>query len=379
MTADSLDMGATSRGGPRVLLTVSGRVDPETAELVARGQRPSPDYIELARAMDADIMDTAKAKRAAGGAARVLGRLAPPLLLAWVCFRQRGRYDVILTDGEQVGFPLAALLKLSPRRRCAHMMIVHILSVRKKVWAYRALRLGSAIDVMLVYSSWQQQFIRDELHYPSDRIVLTSFMVDTRFFAPGQACPRRPVDVCAVGLEFRDYPTLVEAVSGLDISVVIAAASNWSKRGDTTRGVELPPNVEVCSLGFVDLRQLYADAELVVMPLYDVDFQAGVTTLLEAMAMEKPVICSRTRGQTDLIVDNVTGRYVAPRDSVQLGRVITTLLDDPRERQRLGSAARRHVTENCDVRTYARRLAKIAHWAASLGPRSPSWSGRPPS
>jgi hypothetical protein len=38
------------------------------------------------------------------------------------------------------------------------------------------------------------------------------------------------------------------------------------------------------------------------VPLLDVPFQAGVTTILEAMAMEKTVICSRTLGQTDVHV-----------------------------------------------------------------------------
>ena len=40
--------------------------------------------------------------------------------------------------------------------------------------------------------------------------------------------------ICTAGLEFRDYPTLIEAVRGLDARVVIAAASPWSKRADAT-------------------------------------------------------------------------------------------------------------------------------------------------
>ena len=101
------------------------------------------------------------------------------------------------------------------------------------------------------------------------------------------------------------------------MQVVIAAASPWSKRHgfDARRGP--PPNVEVCRLGFVALRQLYADADVVVMPLHDVDFQAGITTILEAMAMARPVICSRTRGQTDTIVDGENGIYVTPGNAEQ--------------------------------------------------------------
>src|SRR5205823_8678819 len=120
--------------------------------------------------------------------------------------------------------------------------------------------------------------------------------------------------ICAVGLEARDYPTLIQAVSGLDLEVTIAAASPWSKRSDTTEGEAIPENVRVSRFTQFDLRQLYADCQFMVMPLYDVNFQAGVTAILEAMAMSRAVICSRTPGQTDVIVDGETGLYVPTSD-----------------------------------------------------------------
>ena len=168
----------------------------------------------------------------------------------------------------------------------------------KKARLYRALRLGRYIDTAIVYSSQQQRFLSDELGFPADRIVLTPFTVDTEFFAAERVEAARGdfPTVCTAGLEFRDYPTLIEAARGLPARVVIAAASPWSKRPDPTAATAPPPNVELCRLDFVDLRQLYADSDLVVMPLHDVPFQAGVTTILEAMSMGKPVVCSRSRG-----------------------------------------------------------------------------------
>jgi len=119
----------------------------------------------------------------------------------------------------------------------------------------------------------------------------------------------------------------------------------------------VPSNVEVCQLGFVDLRQLYADARFVVMPLFDVPFQAGVTTILEAMAMGKAVICSRSKGQTDILTDGETGVYVPPGDSKELRRAIDELLADPERAARMGQAARTFVVRECDVSVYAQRLA----------------------
>ena len=129
-----------------------------------------------------------------------------------------------------------------------------------------------------------------------EQVQLTSFMVDTEFFAMARVTPAPRRMICAAGLEFRDYDTLVEAVRELDVEVVIAAASPWSKRASAVGGT-LPANVTVCKLTLFDLRQLYADARFVVVPLLETEFQAGVTTILEAMAMSKAVVCTKTSGR----------------------------------------------------------------------------------
>ncbi len=369
--AATTGQGGAGRNPPsRVLLTVSGSIVPDVDDQVRRGVRPRPDYVVLADVIGADLLDVEEARRRCGRLGRLIERIGGGhALLAWACFRERKRYDAVLTDGEQVGLPLAVLCRLTLRKLPAHVMIVHVLSVRKKVLLYRLFRLGSLVDTVLVYSSWQQRFIHEELGFPADRVVFTPFMVDTHFFSPQHADAKPDGAISTAGLECRDYPTLIEAARGLDARVVIAAASHWSKRADTTQGVEHPDNVEVRSLGYVDLRQMYADSSFVVMPLYDVEFQAGVTTILEAMAMAKPVICSRTKGQTDVVVDGETGLYVPPGDPAALRAAIDGLLDDPERVRTMGEAARRYAEREGELDVYAARLA--AHVADAIDRRCP--------
>ena len=54
---------------------------------------------------------------------------------------------------------------------------------------------------------------------------------------------RPPRMICSAGLEWRDYPTLIEAVTGMDVEVRLAAASPWSKHRNETENRDLPPNV----------------------------------------------------------------------------------------------------------------------------------------
>ena len=184
-------------------------------------------------------------------------------------------------------------------------------------------------------------------------------MVDTSFFTPGEPPQSTPPLISSAGLEFRDYPTLVDAVRDLDVRVVLAAASPWSKRRDTSDDVDLPSNVEVRRLNFVELRELYAESDLVVVPLVETDFQAGITTILEAMSMAKPIICTRTTGQTDTIVDDVNGRYVPAGDAGPLRTAIETMLGDRLVAERLGNATRSWAVEHADIDVYVERLARI--------------------
>jgi len=139
--------------------------------------------------------------------------------------------------------------------------------------------------------------------------------------------------------------------------VTVAAASPWSKRADTSAGLATPANVDVRGFNLFDLRQLYADASFVAVPLQETDFQAGITTILEAMSMGKAVICTRTSGQTDAIVDGETGVYVPPADVEALRSAIERLLAQPAAAARLGEAGQRWVREHADIDVYCTRLA----------------------
>jgi glycosyltransferase involved in cell wall biosynthesis len=121
----------------------------------------------------------------------------------------------------------------------------------------------------------------------------------------------------------------------------------------------VPANVRVAKFSLAELRDLYARSALVVMPLHTSDFQAGITTILEAMSMERAIVCTTTPGQTDTIVDGVTGVYVPPADPVALRAAIVELLADDARRQELGRAARAWVVTHADIDRYVANLAEI--------------------
>ena len=75
--------------------------------------------------------------------------------------------------------------------------------------------------------------------------------------------------------------------------------------------------------------------------------------------MERAVICSRTPGQTDVVVDGETGIYVPPGDPQALRNAIDYLLEHPAEAERMGRAGRRRVEQLMSLDCYVERLRDI--------------------
>ena len=370
--------------GPRVLLAISA---PLASGWPAGG--PLRDYVALARATSAVVLDRSAVERAwhIRLFARVFGAAVAH---AWLAFRRRRDFDVILTDGEHVGLPLAMFLKAA-RSHTSHITIGHRISAPKKRLLFRWLKLHTHISRIVLHSREQYQLAVSQLRIPPERLALIPYQVDTKFWRPLDVPEERLI--CSVGLEFRDYPTLFEAVADLDARTVVAAASHWSKRRNTAAGIQTPANVEIGAYHYEALRDLYARSAIVVVPLDDIDFQAGITTILEAMAMGKPVVVTHSVGQTDIIEDRrevtrgaaprtrhasllralaaerglaaePTGFYVLPGDAKALQRAIVYLLGHPHERARLGRAARRTVEQFLTVEQYALRLQRLINSAA---------------
>lgn len=374
----------------RVLLAVGANA--------ARDSRfgPRRDYAVLAERVGAAVIDRDLVERSA--LARLIRRLAGSgPAQAWLAFTRRREADVIVTDGEHSGIPLALLLRLA-RSRVGHVTIGHRLTSKKKQLFLRALRAHGRMDRIAVHSRHQQQFAVQHLGIPAARLALIPYQVDTEFWVPSPVVEERLV--VSAGLEYRDYPTLLSAVDGMNAQVVIGAASNWSRHAFAT--TRLPLNVRVGSFDYHALRDLYARAAVVVVPLVDVDNQAGITTILEAMAMGKAVVVTQSRGQTDIVEDRrgrergvprprpislarvladangidlePNGFYVPPGDPGALRRAVDYLLEHPAERTHLGRSGRRLVEELFTVDDFAARMAELV---ASVDPNDDAKAALP--
>jgi len=368
----------------QALLLIPSVLKKDIAAEVREERHPRMDYDALADGLrsagaQVRILDYEAVDRAPDQATRLARRwLGRDVALALLGFRHRQQCDVVFTNGENVAVPLALLFK-TLRKRPGHVTIGHRLSTRKKQLFFRLLRVQNQIDTIFVYARTQLEHAVRRLAIPPNRVTLIPFHADARFYRPlpeQQVCAEQ---VCSAGLEWRDYPTLIEAVREMpDLQVRLAAASPWSKHRNETEDRVLPAHVSARRYSYGELRELYATSSFVVVPLYETDFQAGVTTLLEAMAVGKAVIVTRTTGHPDVIVEGQTGLTVAPGDVEGLRSAINRLRNDPELRDRLGRNARCWILRHATLDRWVEHLiAALRASAPATAVKPGSWAAAP--
>ena len=363
----------------RVLLVINARDAEGTRRAIAAGTAPRKDYLELQRALGADLLnlDALEARRWTRLVRRLAGVAVAQALLAWTW---SARYEAIFVDRESAGLLLAALLARH-RHPPRLVLIGHLISGRAKRLFCRLCRPQRGISTLVVHASRQRRLAVRGLGLRAGQVALVPYGVDERFWHPMPGSPGRRI--CSAGLEYRDYPTLLAALDGLGFETTIAAASHWSRHpafGDD--GGPLPPGVRVAAYDYPGLRALYAASRFVVVPLLQGENQAGITTILEAMAMGKAVIVSRSRGQTDTVYDQrqhdsasvppwaetgPNGIYVPPGDQQALRRAILHLLAHPEEAEDLGTNGRRLVEGSMGLDRFTARMAALIAGGAAAG------------
>lgn len=89
-----------------------------------------------------------------------------------------------------------------------------------------------------------------------------------------------------------------------------------------------------------DPRPFYSMMDVFVLPSF---FEGLPNVVLEAMAMNKPVIATKVGGNLDVIANGENGFLVGTRDSHQLASALTTLIENEDVRHRMGKANREKI------------------------------------
>jgi glycosyltransferase involved in cell wall biosynthesis len=217
---------------------------------------------------------------------------------------------------------------------------------------------------------------------PGAEVMLTYHGLDASRFAgpqrargPDGSDPRRPVRLLGVArlVPKKGVEVLLQALAALPAEVhwryehvgdgplreaLAAAAARLGLAERITWRGALPQEEVIATYGGADLFVLASRVAA------DGDRDGLPNVLLEAGALELPVVASRIGAVSELVEDRVNGRLVPPDDPAALAAALVALIGDPAARLRLGRAGRRRVLEQFATEPGIDRLA--ARLAAML-------------
>jgi glycosyltransferase involved in cell wall biosynthesis len=258
-------------------------------------------------------------------------------------FRLR-KYDYVFTgecDLNSLGIALWQSLFLMRRPR--HVILQFIMREKTPQVSSRLKYALMTFMFRSVYrvvcsSRTEAEYYRQVFGWDADKAQFVPLLTSPRCVEHGDAKDDERY-VVAAGRVFRDYPTVIEAVRGTPFKLIIIGGAGVSREiaaGDQVEVLEEIPNDEFVKL----LRR----ATAVVVPLVDKRISTGQTVVLQAMAMGKLVIATRTAGTEDYIDHMVDGLLVAPGDVEEMRRAIDAA-GDAELRAKLGSNARDRMSK----------------------------------
>jgi hypothetical protein len=252
-----------------------------------------------------------------------------------------GPEDTVFCNSEAAGLPLAALCR-GRRRRPRLAIFVHNLDRPRGRLALRALRASAQVDWFAACSQYQVNFLRRYLNLPAEKVGFIWDQTDCSFFSPGPASPQkqRPM-IMSAGLECRDYRTLAAATADLPVDVKISSFSRDARVLSKAFPDPLPANMQVGQRFYEwpELRQLYRDADVVVVSTFPNRYAAGVQVMMEAMACGRPVIVTRTEGLQAYLDDNPGVVQTPAGDAAALRQAILQLLENRAQAAQLAARA----------------------------------------
>jgi len=340
--------------------------DKEIRELEKQNRMPRVKLLE--DKVSATVLDERYLLKQTPGIRRAIYKHIPAHIAQIIeVFFIQHKFDIILSQSEKVAFPLSYLMKIL-RLKIPHVVIIsRITSVdekqsQRKKWFLKQIK--EYVSKFLIWSKVQRQIAIDELGVKPEKIVLLKRGTDQKFWYPKEKETETDM-ICSVGMEARDYPTLIEAMRGVDIPCHIAVGSTRGELFDTVKRLydikDIPSNISVGRKSHEELRSLYQRCRFVVVTLMESDSDNGLTTILEAMAMGKPVICSKTEGQVGIIEDGVTGIFVPQGDKDALKKAITELWDDPEKCREMGIKGRKFIEENHSMEQFVDAIHNEMH------------------
>jgi glycosyltransferase involved in cell wall biosynthesis len=199
-----------------------------------------------------------------------------------------------------------------------------------------------------------------------DKFHVVHCGVDVERFAPPEQADRsQQIRIACVGrlVPEKGQALLIDAMAGLKaagLDVHLTLVGDGPERESLhalSRALGVADDVTFTgAVSHPEVEAVLRRSDIFCLP----SFAEGVPiVLMEAMAMQLPVVACGVMGIPELIEDGVSGRLIRPGSKADLTDTLATLAQDRDQRLALGRRARERVSAQFDLRTNAARLYRL--------------------
>lgn len=318
------------------------------------------DLIEKSILLESDLLDGVPQRMAVDGILSMLGLQARMVRGFFRSRKLLNHYDVIVSTTNTQATVLGFLVTIRVLKARVVSMVMGIAEKKSNMqwWMHRHFLR----KIKPVFIS-KTEFRMHHRYFPNS--VVLPFGVDLDFWFPADA-KRKSTYILSIGNDAnRDYQTLIEAWDDAFPVLHLVTGKHVDLMGkENIRLSNGDWRSEI--LSDEDVRELFRNALIVVIPISDTTQPAGQSATLQAMACSKSVIISNFAGlwDRDFLVDGFNCRLYQVGDAQDLKNKVRELLDDPASRCTIGLNARDSVVKADHLKMFEFALCDlILNWA----------------
>lgn len=219
---------------------------------------------------------------------------------------------------------------------------------------YLAKRCFQGCDLVTLWSKKQPGNYAREYGLPEDLFIFIPYKA-THSKVAHRNLPTLDF-VFAGGNGKRDYETLVAAVRGTDVTLIISAT-----RPEVLRTIGDVPNIIPLAASEPSYAKLMAASRFVVIPMVCTGLKGGgESNYCNAMWHGKPVIAMDDVSAEDYFTDGETGYIIPPGDADLMRKCILELWNDSEKCREMGERGRELATKYYTQVGGIRRLVRLA-------------------
>ena len=289
-----------------------------------------------------EVLQPFSFKSAFGGKLTYLSNYLSEFYVPFLALLRRKNFDVIISWQMRLGICYGILKRIVH----SHNPPVHIIQdfhidLTQTRWRYRLqialLKFAiPGIDYFFCTSTEEEAIYSQLFHIPRERIVFLPLSESP----PNVEQPGHPVEdyIFSYGKSDRDYDTLIRSVAPLKMKTCILSKTYKPQ-------VPVPENVSIIRdrISESELVRWISSSRMVVLSLNDYRISAGQISMLEVMALARPLIVTKNMATREYAAHGETVLFFEAGKDDELRVHIQALWNDREGAEQMGQRAQRTV------------------------------------